>query len=1151
MRAFRNSLLSATAFIALLAVVALTADLGVLRPLYERVASHLLKREVRILGPLEVRLGRHLEVFAQDITIAGAAPKDDPFLSVGAASLALQLTALLDDEITIKSAALRDVTLNLDTRHDSGDNPNTEASGALTPLPEPDASRPAAKRAFAYRIRANNVSINNAELIWRNDSNDDPSVLHVTSLSEALNDTTLVLTSEGLVNGKPFKTDLTIRDVESLLVVDDWLIDWAGTVGSATFDATARLDSLESIGTSELSLSVHADSANQLLATLALPSIEEGPIDIAVALSQQGKRVALNLDALFGEFHFIGDGSIDDVQTFESSHLNLIAEGPNLSHLGSVVGQPNWPETPFEIDIEAAQNGVKIDVPLVMLQSDAVSLSLAGGFADYRQPSTGALDGTINIPSLPRWSAALGLPPELIGPVNGSVSLRRTQGGADIEVRTESPFASLAIAGRLEPGEAMLGSTVSIRGEMNDPGRLLNLITGTSTPLPAATFEGKLSIESPDLARVSALRISVGQNELVANGLLGWFSQRYATRIQVSLESDSLQSSVDPFVRSADAVPPLPVRARGMVTYRASQQFSIEEGELKLAGGEGRFSGLLSLTDVKPELSGDWDLTFPQLQPLLTQFTLPAYLEQPIAFSGRVGWREGQLAISAGQLEFGTALVTGNLLLNQHSRLIQFDLDAQAPNLALYLPDTLQLQNHAAIPISLRSTGTVTPDAWQIETLELDSIQAVISGDGLLERDGDEFVDSHLNATIEIANLSPFSSWVARPLPNQALQLSVDLDSKAGVLLIQQLEVLSGDSDLSVTGRAANPSFPTVTLAGQSQLINLAPWKRSLWPGKAGIAIETTPASTEPPVVQLIPDYPISFAAWKGFDADVSLDIHNLTGLARPLEDLQLALSLQRDGLRIDELSFDDGVNGSVALSGSLLDQDKIPQLDLALNGESLIYGIPKAPEEDANALPAYDVKVRLTGSGATTQTLASSLNGYLNLAMGSGHILNTGFDRLSNTFLQELSNALNPFKEQQTMTAIDCAAVFNTIENGQAFGQPSIVVDTPKVKILADTHVSFDTEKVKASFKTIPQKGLGINMSSLVNPFVEVTGTLSAPRISLNAANTVVGGSLAVVTGGISLLLRSVLERLSTGGNICAKRLQKANEAMAELDSA
>ena len=101
MRAFRNILLGVTSFIALLAVVALTADLGVLRPLYEQIASHLLKHEVRILGPLEVRLGRHLEVLAQDVTISGALPNDDPLLSVGAASLTLQLTSLFDNALRL------------------------------------------------------------------------------------------------------------------------------------------------------------------------------------------------------------------------------------------------------------------------------------------------------------------------------------------------------------------------------------------------------------------------------------------------------------------------------------------------------------------------------------------------------------------------------------------------------------------------------------------------------------------------------------------------------------------------------------------------------------------------------------------------------------------------------------------------------------------------------------------------------------------------------------------------------------------------------------------------------------------------------------------------------------------------------------------
>ena len=88
---------------------------------------------------------------------------------------------------------------------------------------------------------------------------------------------------------------------------------------------------------------------------------------------------------------------------------------------------------------------------------------------------------------------------------------------------------------------------------------------------------------------------------------------------------------------------------------------------------------------------------------------------------------------------------------------------------------------------------------------------------------------------------------------------------------------------------------------------------------------EVTTASTPPPTSQLIPDYPISFDAWKEFEADISLDIDNLTGLLRPLEELQSVFSLQRDGLRVDELSFDDGVNGSVAMSGSLVDKIRHP----------------------------------------------------------------------------------------------------------------------------------------------------------------------------------------------------------------------------------
>ncbi len=239
----------------------------------------------------------------------------------------------------------------------------------------------------------------------------------------------------------------------------------------------------------------------------------------------------------------------------------------------------------------------------------------------------------------------------------------------------------------------------------------------------------------------------------------------------------------------------------------------------------------------------------------------------------------------------------------------------------------------------------------------------------------------------------PFSPLVAKPLPDQDLKISADLDSRTGVHIIHELDILSGESDLSITGRATNPSFPALTLVAESQRINLEPWTSTYSAAATdmapGIALpesevvlpeiasfETTPPATASEATRLITDYPISFKAWEGFEANILVNIERLTGLIRPLDHIASALSLKQDGLRIDRFFLDTEGGGSLTLVGSLLGQDETPQLDLALNAEGLHFGLPKAPNEDIDALPSYDVKMRLTGLGATTQTLASSLNG-------------------------------------------------------------------------------------------------------------------------------------------------------------------------------
>jgi hypothetical protein len=238
-------------------------------------------------------------------------------------------------------------------------------------------------------------------------------------------------------------------------------------------------------------------------------------------------------------------------------------------------------------------------------------------------------------------------------------------------------------------------------------------------------------------------------------------------------------------------------------------------------------------------------------------------------------------------------------------------------------------------------------------------------------------------------------------------------------------------------------------------------------------------------------------------------------------------------------------------LTGTLIpDAEGIPELSMLLEGKGLTLGIPKAPGEDITALPPYDIRLKLAGKGQTTRDLAATLDGYLNMTMSKGIVLNAGLDRMTNSFLQELSKALDPLQEQEESTQINCAAAFSVLSQGRLHGKPAVVVDTPNVKVLADATANLNSEKIKIQFKTVPQKGLGVSLSSIVNPYVEVTGSLAKPRLTLNPENTVVGGSLAVLTGGISILVRNVLDRLSTSGNVCADRLRKANEEMAQMDA-
>ena len=114
MRLFGYAIFGLGLGLLLLAGAALVFDLGALKPLYERVASHYLQREVRVEGEMSVRLGRSVTASASDVTILGTDPDATPLAQADFLEVQLALPALLDKLIDIELARIEGATLNLE-----------------------------------------------------------------------------------------------------------------------------------------------------------------------------------------------------------------------------------------------------------------------------------------------------------------------------------------------------------------------------------------------------------------------------------------------------------------------------------------------------------------------------------------------------------------------------------------------------------------------------------------------------------------------------------------------------------------------------------------------------------------------------------------------------------------------------------------------------------------------------------------------------------------------------------------------------------------------------------------------------------------------------------------------------------------------------
>ena len=93
----------------------------------------------------------------------------------------------------------------------------------------------------------------------------------------------------------------------------------------------------------------------------------------------------------------------------------------------------------------------------------------------------------------------------------------------------------------------------------------------------------------------------------------------------------------------------------------------------------------------------------------------------------------------------------------------------------------------------------------------------------------------------------------------------------------------------------------------------------------------------------------------------------------------------------------------------------------------------------------------------------------------------------------------------------------------------------------MTKSNINLKTEEIRVGIRTTPRRIMSISAGELINPYVQVIGTLAKPQLAVDEAGVLITGGAAVATGGLSLLAKGLWDRLSKSGDPCKQVTEAA----------
>ena len=1166
MRSLGKLFILIAVLISILAVSALVIkDSDLFRDFVALKLSEVLDRTVSFSKlDIDIDVDQSITIEVDDVVIAQPEGFTGPaFLSLASATLRTSVPNLLLTQPKINSLTLTEPQLHLiqglDGQH------NWKFGGAKTPA----SSVTGKASSTGLPVFLEHADMKKLQLTLI-DSREEARTLHAdATLSQDVSGANLSM--NGNVNAAPFRAEVTASSADAFASLKDVNLGLDMNLGDVHLSGQALVSNLRAPARPQVELALQGPSVEYFTDLLNLPPLSQGPLDLNISVQPGIDDMVVRLDGLIGDFSAVISGKVNDFRALSQVEMAVAISGPDIGRLGDLAGMPNIPHVPFSATGKVIRDQKELRISDSRINIGRLQIAADLEIPDLETPIQANLSAEASVPAIEVFQDVFMLPEGVKGAMTAQIVLESDKQQTYVNSLLITDYGELQAQGQLRGQRELTGTSMTLSAKGNDLGALLLLANQNPG------FHDLWSIETDVMVTKNHVELSAGK--LSFEGISSGFTAilprnnptaEFSTTHNMTVADPKRTASY--WLQNPDSLALIPNQTvTGNITADWSTD-TLDLRDLTLTLSDMVVKGALTVNPEQKSVIGDLSLRGENLTNVLPQQLLPPgippdQLDQALSATSKLTVKPGSFRANDLKLQIGDLAIDGNVQFSEGA----VDLDATLAVDNAYAWAVIDESIASKQPLAITANVDLTQSGSQISFQEL-TIQtragATLHSRGELQL-GETFAGTGLEISVDLPDLQRLGWLADLALPKIPLQIEASLEGNKSHLSATTLTVKSSASEFSGRLRVSDPSHPNIQLALHSNMMDLRPLygpplaateNRTSASATSASATSTQSKTTKPKrsrpknsktsnkqkkiarTKKVIPVAEINLDILQRFDADVSINIDRFIGQKRRFNNIELISQVRQGRLIVDKATIRSESDGRIELSGFAVPGDAEHHFGLTIDGTNVRPVLPSAAIEldELTALPPANFSGELSASGNTVRELAQSLTGTAQMTMAEGIIPGELSGFFTNDFLAELLSLLNPLEEEEEFTKLQCAVAFAEVLDGKVKGDPFATVVSEKLAIVSKGQIDLHNEKLFLTFNTVPQKGLGISASSAFNPFIGVAGTLARPQVTLDPEGALVQGSLAVMTGGISLIGKSFIDRLSVSKKSCKKAEDK-----------